>query len=223
MSLITYVLLCALCYGTAGQFDPEIIVDVTSKCVFIQLLEVCLFKFGIYMVTNQNTSGNTNGNGSAGASPGAGAVQTAISFLDLFAFTGYKYLALACNMLFGYSVSLIGSGKVSAYIAASSDGTDSNEASGGDSGSGSASASASLNSTEEGVGGYGQKGYYIMFLWTASSICYFMLKTMANNIQQKQQQQQQHGSGRKREFVILGFALSQFATLWFLGQTKFLN
>jgi len=30
-------------------------------------------------------------------------------------------------------------------------------------------------------------------------------------------------SGPKKEFMVLAFAGSQFASMWFLGQTKFLN
>ena len=40
MSLITYVLLCALCYGNAGQFDPEVIPDVCTKCFLANVVEV---------------------------------------------------------------------------------------------------------------------------------------------------------------------------------------
>jgi hypothetical protein len=44
-----------------------------------------------------------------------------------------------------------------------------------------------------------------------------MLKTMANNIPM-----QTAASGPKREVMILGFALLQFAVMWFNSQTKFL-
>lgn len=80
MSLITYVLLCAICYGNAGQFDPEVIPDVTTKCVLAQILEVVAIRVGFYMM------------------------QTSVPFLDLWAYTGYKYLGLCINI----SVALVG-------------------------------------------------------------------------------------------------------------------
>lgn len=151
MSLITYVLLCGLCYGTSGQFDPEVLPDVTTKCVVIQIVEVLVFRLGFYLM------------------------QAPISFMELFAVTGYKYLGLTFNMLIGYSLSL-------ALVSG------------------------------------GQKGYYAMFLWNASAASYFMLKYMANNTPVETA-----NSGPKREFVLLGFAASQFLSMWILGQTKFLN
>ena len=151
MSLITYVLLCGLCYGTSGQFDPEVLPDVTTKCMAIQVVEVLLFRLGFYLM------------------------QVPTNFIDLFAVTGYKYLGLTVNMLIGYSLSL-------ALVSG------------------------------------GHKGYYGMFLWTASAASYFMLKYMANNTPTVTA-----STGPKREFVVLAFAGSQFASMWFLGQTKFLN
>mmetsp|Transcript_17025 Transcript_17025/g.25427 ORF Transcript_17025/g.25427 Transcript_17025/m.25427 type:complete len:466 (-) Transcript_17025:148-1545(-) len=224
MSLITYVLISALCYGTAGQFDPDVIVNVTTKCIFTQLVEVCLFKIGVYIMSS---SSGSNG-GDLGNNTGSGG---GVAFWDLFAFTGYKYLALTCNLIIGFGVSMVGSGSGSS-IASSSSGVLSDGTGGEDDDEGSAPIKSNIGEAAIG-GGYGQKGYYIMFLWTASSICYFMLKTMANNIpqdkQMQQQQQyytqtmQQQKSGPTREIVILVFALSQFGTLWFLGQTKFLD
>jgi hypothetical protein len=75
MSLVTYVLLCALGYGTAGKFDTEVIPDVTTKCMVTQILEVLIIRFGLYMM------------------------QAPVPFLDLFSYTGYKYLGLCINML----------------------------------------------------------------------------------------------------------------------------
>ena len=39
MALITYVLLCGLLYGGAGEFNPEVLPDVTTKCFITQVLE----------------------------------------------------------------------------------------------------------------------------------------------------------------------------------------
>jgi len=151
MSLVTYVLLCALCYGTAGKFNPEVLPDVSSKCMMIQILEVLLFRLGFYLM------------------------QVPTGFMDLFAVTGYKYLGLTMNMLVGFSLNL-------ALVSG------------------------------------GHKGYYATFLWTASVTSYFMWRFMESNIPI-----QTAGSGPKREFMILAFAASQLASMWFLGQTKFLN
>jgi hypothetical protein len=148
MSLVTYCLLCALCYGTAGQFNPEVIADVTSKCFITQVLEVLLIRFGFYMM------------------------QAPVAFLDLFSYTGYKYLGLTINMLFGLALGYLG---------------------------------------------YGTSGYYVTLLWTASAASYFMLKTMANNIPQETA-----STGPKREVMVLAFAVSQAASMWFVSQTKFL-
>lgn len=151
MSFITYVLLCALCYGTSGQFSPEVLSDVGTRCLLISIAEVLLFRAGFYMM------------------------QTPVSLLDLVSVTGYKYLGLTVNMIVGYSLSL-------AFLSG------------------------------------GHKGYYASFLWTASTTSYFMLKWMANNITDVVS-----NTGPKREVMILIFAISQVAIMWFLGQTKFLN
>lgn len=70
------------------------------------------------------------------------------------------------------------------------------------------------------VGGGGVGGirtYYICFIWTASAISYYMLKTMANNIPVHTAP-----NGPKREIMVLLFAASQFVTMWLISQTKFL-
>ena len=77
MSLITYCLLSAFLYGTAGQFNPEVIADVISKCSVTQFLEVLVIRSCLYMM------------------------QAHIPFLDIFSYTGYKYLGLTISMLCG--------------------------------------------------------------------------------------------------------------------------
>lgn len=66
-----------------------------------------------------------------------------------------------------------------------------------------------------GVGG--RRAFYACFLWTASALAYFMLKTMANNIPLHTAP-----NGPKREIMVLLFAASQFVTMWLISQTKFL-
>ncbi|GAX14037.1 hypothetical protein FisN_5Lh040 [Fistulifera solaris] len=148
MTLITYVLLCAICYGGAGQFSPEVIPDVTTKCFLTQTLEVLAIRVGFYMM------------------------QAPVAFLDLFSYTGYKYLGLCVNLLVGMMASQLE---------------------------------------------YGTKAYYVSFCWTATAAAYFMLKTMANNIPLETS-----SSGPKRELVVVVIAAAQLATIWFVGQTKFL-
>jgi hypothetical protein len=94
MSLITYCLLCALCYGTAGQFNPEVIYDVTIKCFVTQILEVAVIRFGFYMM------------------------EAPVAVLDLFSYTGYKYLGMTLNILFGlFFGGLLGYGASGFYVA----------------------------------------------------------------------------------------------------------
>ena len=148
MSLVTYVLLCALCYGTAKHFDPEVIPDVTTKCFVTQILEVMAIRFGFHLMAAE------------------------VAILDLFCYTGYKYVGLSINMFVGLMLGHLG---------------------------------------------YGHRAYYITFLWTASAISFFMLRTMANNIPVVTS-----ATGPKREVMVMAFAASQFATMWFVSQTKFL-
>mmetsp|Transcript_3677 Transcript_3677/g.7689 ORF Transcript_3677/g.7689 Transcript_3677/m.7689 type:complete len:359 (-) Transcript_3677:96-1172(-) len=150
MSLLTYVLLCALCYGNAGKFDPEVLPDVTSKCLITQILEVIAIRIGFYLM------------------------EAPIPLLDLLSYTGYKYLGLSVNMLSGLTVGH--------FL------------------------------------GYGHRSYYFTYLWTATAISYFILKVMANCIPRRTS-----AAGPKRQFMVLGFAASQFATCWFVSQTTFLE
>jgi len=148
MSLITYCLLCALTYGTSGKFNPEVILDVTTKCFITQVLEVCLIRLGFYLM------------------------NAPTPILDLFSYTGYKYLGLTMNMICAILLGQLG---------------------------------------------YGTSGFYITLLWTASAATFFMLKTMAHNIPTETA-----STGPKREMMVLAFAGSQAASMWFVSQTKFL-
>jgi len=150
MSLLTYVLLCALCYGNAGNFDPEVLPDVASKCVVTQILEVIAIRIGFYLM------------------------EAPVPLLDLISYTGYKYLGLSVNMLVGLTMGHF------------------------------------LK--------YGHRSYYFTYLWTATAVSFFILKVMANCIPRRTS-----AVGPKRQFMVLGFAVSQFATCWFVSQTKFLE
>jgi len=93
MSLITYVLLCALVYGNAGQFNPEVLSAVASLCCMTQLVEVLVIRFGYSMM-----------------------MQAPVAFLDLFSYTGYKYFGLSSNMLAAILATYFGLGKKTYYI-----------------------------------------------------------------------------------------------------------
>jgi protein transport protein YIF1 len=92
MCLITYCLLCAFCKGTAGEFNPEVIANTVTMCFVTQLLEVLAIRFGFYTM------------------------QAPVDMLDLFSYTGYKYLGLSMNMLFGLALGHFGYGAVGFYI-----------------------------------------------------------------------------------------------------------
>ena len=149
MSLITYCLLSAFLYGTAGQFNPEVIADVITKCFVTQVMEVLVIKGCLY------------------------SMQTPIHFLDLFSYTGYKYLGLTISMLCGIVFKKLD---------------------------------------------WGTASFYGAFLWTATAAAWFMMKTMDNNLSM-----QTSSTGPKRHIMVLAFAGSQVATMWFVSQTKYLS
>jgi len=150
MSLVTYCLLSAVLYGTAGEFNPEVIGNVFSKCFFTQVAEVLLIWGCLY------------------------AMQTSLPVLDLFSYTGYKYLGLTVCMLCGiFFKRLLAMGTASFYVA---------------------------------------------FLYTASAAAWFMRSTMANNIPNKTA-----STGPQRDVVVLAFGGFQFASMWFISQTKYLG
>jgi len=95
MSLVTYTLLAAICHGTRGEFTPEVLPDVTAKCVLTQILEVLTVKFGFYTM------------------------QVPFPLLDLFALTGYKYLGLSIGIIVGMCTHTAGFYVALAYTAAS--------------------------------------------------------------------------------------------------------
>lgn len=92
MSFITYVLLCAMVYGNAGKFSPQVLPQVASLCFGCQIAEVLGIRFGIYVL------------------------QAPIAMLDLLSYTGYKYLGLCVNMLAGMALNHFGMGKEAYYV-----------------------------------------------------------------------------------------------------------
>ena len=92
MSFISYVLLCAMVYGNAGKFSPQVLPQVASLCFGCQIAEVLGIRFGIYVL------------------------QAPIAMLDLLSYTGYKYLGLCLNMLAGMALNHFGMGKEAYYV-----------------------------------------------------------------------------------------------------------
>lgn len=80
MAFVTYVLVTGFAKGTKNSFTPEVLVDVTSSCLVMQLLEILAIRLGLYLL------------------------QAPATLLDLLAVTGYKYVALNVNMLLGLNL-----------------------------------------------------------------------------------------------------------------------
>lgn len=73
---MTYVLLYGLGKGiVSSNFTPDVIIQAIWRCLILQLLEAALIQFGVNLMA------------------------VSIPFLDIFSYTGYKYLALCINML----------------------------------------------------------------------------------------------------------------------------
>merc|ERR1711871_1136616 len=82
MAFITYVILFGYYKGTAGTFNPEVLVGAVWSCLLLQLIEALSIKYiGLNIV---GTSVSTN-----------------ISILDVISYTGYKYVGL-CGTIFAY-------------------------------------------------------------------------------------------------------------------------
>ena len=77
MSLTTYVLLSGLLYGSAGEFNPDVLQDVMFSCMLTQMIEVAGIRAGYYML------------------------QAPCTLTDLMSYTGYKYPGLCINMIVG--------------------------------------------------------------------------------------------------------------------------
>ncbi|KAF0694365.1 Aste57867_14776 [Aphanomyces stellatus] len=75
MSFVTYILIVGYIKGASGRFNPNVITDVSTYCCFMQAVEICFMKLGLYLLNSQ------------------------INWLDLVSFTGYKYVPLVINTL----------------------------------------------------------------------------------------------------------------------------
>ena len=75
MSFITYVLLVGYCKGASNKFTPEVLIQAVWRCLLLQLCECVVIKFGI------------------------SSMSTFIPFMDIFAYTGYKYIGLCIGLI----------------------------------------------------------------------------------------------------------------------------
>ena len=75
MSFITYVLLVGFRRGMASGFTPEVLIQSVWRCLILQTCETVVIKFGLSLM------------------------QVPMPFLDVFAYTGYKYVGLCISTL----------------------------------------------------------------------------------------------------------------------------
>lgn len=74
MAFITYVLLYGLGRGMAtSTFTPDVLIQSVWRCMILQLIESAIIKFGI------------------------NSLQVSIPFLDVQAYTGYRYIGLCVS------------------------------------------------------------------------------------------------------------------------------
>jgi hypothetical protein len=132
MAFVTYVLLVGYVKGTNNNFTPEVLIQAVWICLLIQMVEAGVMKVGLSML------------------------QTTLPFLDLFSYTGYKYVGLCLVTL-------------------------------------------SLP--------FGSTFYFLVSLYTAVTIAFFVLKTMAAAVPSANQLP---AGGPPRHLVLLAFAGMQF-------------
>lgn len=77
MSIVTYILLSSVLAGLRGDFSPELLGVVGTKAFFVILLEFCFLKLGTYLLSISSES----------------------QFLDLFAYSGYKFIGIILALL----------------------------------------------------------------------------------------------------------------------------
>lgn len=76
MAFMTYVLLYGLGKGLMStEFTPDVIIQGIWRCLLLHLIEAGAIKFGVKLMS------------------------VPVPFLDVFAYTGYKYVALCINLL----------------------------------------------------------------------------------------------------------------------------
>jgi hypothetical protein len=96
MSFLTYLLLVGVAKGTNNTFTPEFLTQAMWRCFALQLFECLIIKFGLNLM------------------------QVSLPFLDILAYTGYKYVALCVNSLvlvFGRTIYFICSLVTAVFLA----------------------------------------------------------------------------------------------------------
>lgn len=137
MAFMTYVLLYGLGKGLMSTgFTPDVIIQGIWRCLLLHLIETGLVKLGVNLMS------------------------VPVPFLDIFAYTGYKYVALCLN-----TVSRLFGGYVS----------------------------------------------FVVSMYTATMLAYFMLKTMAAVVPPATT------TGPPRHLMLLGFAAAQFVVILILS------
>jgi len=77
MAFITFVMATGYSKGRSHKFTPQTLVDVTSQCFVVEIMETLLLRLGVYMLQ----------------APG--------SFFELGAFSSYKYVGLCISQIGG--------------------------------------------------------------------------------------------------------------------------
>jgi protein transport protein YIF1 len=84
MSFLTYVLLAGFSKGmTTSSFTPDVLIIAVWRCLFLQIIESVIIKVGVNVMS------------------------VSLPFLDVFAYTGYKYIGLCVNLITLLCVNLI--------------------------------------------------------------------------------------------------------------------
>lgn len=88
MSFVTYVLLVGLSKGTmnSAEFSPEILLDTFGSSIGTQGFEIAVMKFGFYYMAPAMAQQSTS---------------LAISYVDMAAYTGYKYVMVSICLIVG--------------------------------------------------------------------------------------------------------------------------
>lgn len=134
---MTYVLLYALGRGlSSSSFTPEIIIQAIWRSLLLQAVESALIKFGVNLLS------------------------VSIPFLDIFAYTGYKYVGMSIN-----TVSRVLGGSL----------------------------------------------HFLVCLYTASMLAFFVLKTLAAVVPPMV------ATGPPRHLLLLAFAAMQFVIIMVLS------
>lgn len=80
MSLVSYILLVAIAMGRRKLFKPEVLGLAASSAILCSVIEVCLIKFGCYVLNITSSEGG------------------GVALLDIISYAGYKYVGILLTM-----------------------------------------------------------------------------------------------------------------------------